>query len=273
MFRVADEASREKVDSMRNVEELDHLRAAFGLGPPPDLLRLGLYNAEFAFSAPEITEAVRHAFLELQATVAPNRGLMSDPEDEWFLDRYDVSFDAAGHLHSIDDQPATYSYDHSPSHGSLMARYYVHGEPARANDLPDVVTIHLPAGEVYSLNWSVPLRPDDAPINIHQNGATGYSFGWGWGRSDGPTGISRYDRGWGVPSETPLPRWVFPAPAVYDIAYMAADPLTDADARLLVQQLDSVEPDRDERALLARTLLRWQPALSEGTREWLSTLI
>ena len=60
---------------------------------------------------------------------------------------------------------------------------------------------------------------------------------------------------------------------MYDIAYMAADPLTDADARLLVQQLDSVEPDRDERALLARTLLRWQPALSEGTREWLSTLI
>lgn len=258
---------------MRNGESLEHLRAAFRLGPPPDLVRHGLYNVEFDFSAPDVTEAVRRAFLEVQATTAPDRGLMSDPEDEWFLDKYDVSFDAEGNLHSIDDRPAAYSYDHIPSHGSLIARYYVHGEPARANDLPDVVTIHLPAGEVYSLSWSVPLRPDDAPINIHQNGETGYSFGWGWGRLDGPTVISRYGRGWGVPSETPLPKWVIPAPAVYDIAYMAADPLADADARLLVQQLDSVEPERDELALLVRTLLRWQPALSEDTREWLNTLV
>jgi hypothetical protein len=60
---------------------------------------------------------------------------------------------------------------------------------------------------------------------------------------------------------------------VYDIAYMAADPLTDADARLLVQQFDTVEPDHEERGLLARTLLRWQAALSEDARVWLHTLI
>jgi hypothetical protein len=54
---------------------------------------------------------------------------------------------------------------------------------------------------------------------------------------------------------------------------MAADPLTDSDARLLVQQFDTLEPDKEERALLARTLLRWQAALPEETRAWLQSLI
>ncbi|MGN5486387.1 hypothetical protein ACLJB8_09550, partial [Campylobacter coli] len=61
-------------------------------------------------------------------------------------------------------------------------------------------------------------------------------------------------------------------PPVYDVAYMAAQPLTDSDARYLIQQLDTIGPDPDERALLARTLLRWQPALSDDTKEWLHGL-
>jgi hypothetical protein len=53
---------------------------------------------------------------------------------------------------------------------------------------------------------------------------------------------------------------------------MAADPLTDADVRLLVQQFGTVSPDHDERALLARTLLRWQPHLTGDVRDWLRSL-
>ena len=170
-------------------------------------------------------------------------------------------------------KPASYRHDHQPSGGSLSATYYIHGELGRANDLPDTVTILQPSGDLYNLTWSVPSRPDDAPTQIYQNGADQYAFSWGEGRPDGPSNVRSYDRLWRIPSRGPWTGRCYRPPAVYDIAYMAADPLTDADARILVQQFDSVGPDHEERALLARTLLRWQPTLSEDTRAWLHSLI
>ena len=259
---------------MRDWGSLDHLKTRFRLGPPPDLVRLGLFDVWFRYSAPDITGPVWEAFQRVQATVEPERGLMTDnPADQWFLDTYNVSFDTEGRLHSVNDQPAAYTHDHYPSRGTLSATYYIHGEIGRANDLPDRVTILLPSGEPYNLTWSVLSRPDDAPTSIYQNGQDQYGFSWEAGRLDGPTVVRPFDRLWRIPSRGLMDRSLFPTPAVYDIAYMAADPLTDADARLLVQQFDAVGADNEERALLARTLLRWQPALSEDTRTWLHGLI
>jgi len=258
---------------VRDGDSLDHLKARFSLGPPPDLIRLGLYDEGFRFDAQAITEPVWESFLKVQATVQPERGRMTDsPKSNWYLDTYNVSFDGDGRLHSVNDEPATFLHDHQPSGGSLSATYYVHGEVGRANDLPDMVAILLPSRELHHMIWSVPSRPDDAPTSISQNGQDEYGFSWEHGRSDGPTVVRRYDRLWSRPSGEPWNKWILPTPAVYDIAYMAADPLTDADARLLVEQFDTLEPHHGERALLARTLLRWQPRLSEGTRAWLHTL-
>lgn len=258
---------------MRDVESLDHLRAAFPLGPPPDLVRLGLDPAGFDYADPAVTDPVRDAFLEVQATVAPDRGHMTDdPADDWYIDTYTVSLDDEGRLHSTGDRPATYL--HEPrNNGWLLASYCVHGDLGRPNDLPDRVALFLTIGEVAFVSWSVTARPDGGPTGISQNGGNGYLFSWLPGRWDGPTAVARDNRQWGVPSDAQVPRWLWPCPVVYDIAYLAAEPLTDADARLLVRELDTIDPDTDERALLVRTLLRWQTALSDDTRAWLHSLL
>jgi hypothetical protein len=258
--------------SVRDPQTLDHLAATYPLGIAPELLLFG-HPDEHDYSDPSVTEPIREHWQRIRVTTEPEPppigAVLDDPA---FQERYPVSRDSEGRLHSLDDQPALYIY--APFTDFLHVFYYVHGELGRVGDLPDDVMMYPERNQLHQLKWHVSARPGGAPTAIYKNGASGQCLSWMPGRLDGPVAVDRYSMEWGLTTELPIPEWADPPVTVlFSIAYSSAQPLTDTDARLLVHHLDELDPSPSERQVLIRTLLRWQPAISEDTRNWLVGLV
>ena len=256
--------------SVRDPQALKHLAASYPLAMAPDLLLFG-HPEEHDYSDPALTNPVRDHWRQIRASRDPEPRPWAVPDDPTYQQHYHVSHDAEGRLHSLDDQPALYIYE---THSDFLSAYYMsHGEHARAGDLPHEVAMYPERNQLSWLRWHVPTRPGGAPTDIYHNGPSGQALAWGSGRFDGPIAVDRYAMGWGL-SLGPLPEPAQPPVTVlFAIAYASAQHLADSDARLLVHHLEALDPSPTERQVLVRTLLRWQPGLSEDMRSWLPSLI
>lgn len=250
---------------------LDALKRRFPLGPPPELASHGC-ALSLNYEDRALIDPLLLHWAEVSATVQPEPHGLPDPDDTSFSLTYFVSRDSDQRLHSVDDQAAQYCF--APNSGFLEAYFYEHGSLRRHQDRPDTIMLELASDPIINtLRWSVQRRPNDGPTMVVNNGRSGQHLSWLPGRSDAPVSIAHDAIFWSLTVDQRRPTYPSqPTAVLLDIAYASDRPLDDNDASFLLLQLDLLQPEPRERALLGRVLARWQKKLSAELRAALSTI-